>query len=151
MAVTGLVSVYGRPEAYFLDSSSRTTAGLWLQDGQPEKLDRTAASAALGAAILRILDRSRLEIAHPSQDEWSEQRRAMLDPLVKLARMRSWREFVRDVTLVSVEKEDEDLFVTLQHRDSKRLDVFHPGERTHLASPDATSVGTVVSSAMATT
>jgi hypothetical protein len=76
MANSSLVSVYRRSGAYFVVTSAKTTAGLWVHDGEPRRLNQTEAVAAdLAAKCLHALH-SRHALSHPARHEWSERRRA---------------------------------------------------------------------------
>jgi hypothetical protein len=122
---TALATVYRRGETFFIASSDQTTDGLWVGSGSVERVDGVHPEA-LGSALLRQLDRSTVGVRHPRQDEWTAQGRLSLGPILALAKLRSWRSFIRDATLATVTRDGETVRITPQERDGRRLDVFTP-------------------------
>lgn len=142
-----LITIYRRPDGYYLVSSDRTTVGLWVELAQqPVVVDRAAAPDAIGEAALHLVARRAAVIAHPWQNEWAAFRRANRAPLQRRARVRSWRAFVAPADLVSVHRLDNLITVTPLVRDLERTDVFTDNtERSHeLTAPTPQSLGAVI-------
>src|SRR5690606_19952878 len=97
----------------------------------------------IGSALLRQLDRSIIGVRHPRQHEWAAQRRKSLDPIIALAKVRSWRSFIREAAVANVERDRDTIRVVPEARDARRIDVFWEvpeGER-ELLSPTAGDLG----------
>jgi hypothetical protein len=142
-----LITIYRRPDGYYLVSSDRTTIGVWVEPAQqPVVVERAAATDAIGRAALDLVSRRAAVVAHPRQDEWTAFRRANLAPLQRRARVRSWRAFVAPADLVSVHRLDDLITVTPQLRDLKRTDVFTANtERSQeLTAPTPQSLGVAI-------
>ena len=123
MPVTALTTTYRRDGSFFIASSDRTTDGVWVGSGSVERVDGPNA-VAIGAALNRQLDRSVLDVPHPRQDQWPAQGRKSLDPIIALAKLRSWRSFIRDATVAAVERDGDTVRIIPQARDGRRADVF---------------------------
>jgi hypothetical protein len=79
------------------------------------------------ARRFNALGRCTTGVAHPRQDEWGTQAHRSLDPIFKLAGLRSWRAFVRDAVLVTVATETTgSVTVSPNERDADRADGFYP-------------------------
>jgi hypothetical protein len=122
---TALATIYRRNETFFIASSDQTTLGLWVGSGSVERVDGVNAEA-MGSALMRQLDRSTVGVRHPRQDEWRAQGRQSLDPILALAKLKSWRSFIRDATLVTVERDGDAIRITPEQRDDGRIDAFTP-------------------------
>jgi hypothetical protein len=145
MANSSLVSVYRRSGAYFVVTSAKTTAGLWVHDGKPRRLNETETVVAdLGGELLARLAQSPRVVPHPAHDEWPERRRACLAPILRLVKARSWRSFVSAASLVEVERLDD--VVTISRPVPKPTGAFEPDmTRTErLDAPSATEIGHAV-------
>jgi hypothetical protein len=142
---TGNVTLYVRPEGLYVASNDRTTTGLWIGSGLVEIVQRDD-TEAVGRSILGSLDSSVLDVAHPAQDEWSAQRKRSLDPILKLARVRSWRAFISAATTVGISRKGAQVMVTPDRRDERRADVFYPVAETSvtLDNPTPHELGAVV-------
>jgi hypothetical protein len=96
------------------------------------------AAAVLGAEVMTRLTRSARVVPHPRQEEWSRQRRASLTPILRLAKVRSWREFVSSADLVEVERQGDAVTVGRMRRLQKPMGAFEPdigAQRLHAPSP----------------
>ena len=142
-----LVSVYRRSGAYFVVSSAKTTAGLWVHDGEPRRLSESETEMAeLGAEVLARLAKPPRVVPHPAQHEWPQQRRASLTPILRLAEARSWRSFVSEASLVEVEQLNGVVTISPMLPMPKPIGAFEPdGTRTErLAAPSATELGQAI-------
>jgi len=150
MSVTALATIYRRSESFFIASSDRTTAGIWIGSGSVERVDGVDPEA-IGAALLGQLDRSIVGVRHPRQDEWAAQRRKSLDPIIAMAKLRSWRSFIRDAAVATVAREGNTIRITPEARDTRRIDVFRavPERERELLSPTADELGAVTLTAVA--
>jgi hypothetical protein len=100
-----LVTVYRRSGEYLLAGSSRTTEGVWVHDGAPGVLGEAEADPErLGQELLACLALPRPAVPHPGPGEWPDRRRAGLEPILRAARVRSWRAFVSTADLVEVSR-----------------------------------------------
>jgi hypothetical protein len=140
--VTACATIYRRSESFFVASSDQTTVGLWVHSGSVERVDGVN-PAAIGSALMRQLDCSRLRVRHPRQDGWTAQRRKSLDPIIALAKLRSWRSFIRDATLASIDRDGDVYRITPEQRDARRIDVFTPRteHERELPNPTAEELG----------
>jgi hypothetical protein len=147
---TAFATIYRRGESFFITSSDQTTVGLWVHSGSVERVDGVDAEA-IGSALMRQLDRSTLGVPHPRQDEWTAQRRKALDPLIALAKVRSWRSFIRDATLASVERDGDTIRITPEQSDGQRIGVFTPltEREQELLSPSEVELGAASVAAVA--
>ena len=95
------MSVYLRPDGAYVAPSDQTTEGVWIGNGEVEFVSKPD-PGQLGRAIVRGLQRSHIDVAHPRRDEWTQQRRKSLDPITKLAGVRSSRALIRVADVVDV-------------------------------------------------
>ena len=148
MPATAFATIYRRGQSFFITSSDQTTVGLWVHSGSVERVDGVDAET-IGSALMRQLDRSTLGVPHPRQDEWTAQRRKALDPIIALAKVRSWRSFIRDATLASVERDGDTIRITPEQ--SQRIDVFTPltEREQELLSPSEVELGAATLAAVA--
>jgi hypothetical protein len=139
---TALVTIYRLSDSFFIASSDQTIVGVWVHSGSVERVEGVRAEA-VGSAVMRQLDRSRRGVPHPRQDEWTAQRRKSLDPIIALAKLRSWLSFIRDARVASVARDGRTLRITPEQRDARRVDVFTPltEQERKLLSPTATELG----------
>lgn len=142
-----LVSVYRRPDGYYLVVSAQTTTGLWLDVAEPPGvLGLTTDPKELGGAVLDRLARVRPRTPHPQRHEWPDVRRSSLHPITESAEVRSWREFVRAAALVEVGRTDGTFSVTPMKRMAKPQGAFEPdlAAQERLLSPSPASLGQVI-------
>jgi hypothetical protein len=142
VSATALATIYRRTEGFFITSSDRTTEGVWVHSGSVERVDSDDPDA-IGSALLRQLDRSTVDVRHPRQDEWAAQRQKSLDPIIALAKLRSWRSFIRDAAVAKVARDGVTIRVAPQVRDARRIDVFFevPDLERKLLSPTEGELG----------
>ena len=107
------LSIYRRPEGYYLVVSAKTTAGVRVDVPEnPRVLDSAAEAAELGGAALGLLLEPRPTVPHPQRDEWTGVRRRSLGPILKAAKVRSWKSFTAAATLVAVSRTDSTFTIT---------------------------------------
>lgn len=95
------VSVYCRNNGWYISSMSQTTAGVWI--GTPPHLKILSDdSADLGSAVVTALEASRQSVAHPIK--WDK---TLFDPMLSLAGVASWKEFVTSAARVAVAVDQE--------------------------------------------
>jgi hypothetical protein len=68
-----------------------------------------------------------------------------------LAKVRSWRSFIRDATLASVERDGDTIRITPEQSDGQRIDVFTPltEREQELLSPSEVELGAATLAAVA--
>jgi hypothetical protein len=128
-------------------TSAKTTAGLWVHDGEPRRLNESEAVAAdLGSEMLARLAQSPRVVPHPARHEWSERRRASLAPILRPAKARSWRSFVSAASLVEAEQLDDVITISPMQPMPRPVGAFEPDmTRTErLDAPSATEIGQAV-------
>jgi hypothetical protein len=96
-------TVYRRGNALYLNSSSRTTAGLWIATAPFLRVESGSALTARGEAALAALNASQEGVPHPTN--WSE----LVAPLLELAGVRSWATFMKGAACLNLEVEGESL------------------------------------------
>jgi hypothetical protein len=133
-----LVMVYGRPDAYYVTTSARSTSGLWLESGTVAVVPADSDDDVLAEAVSRAVRRPADVIPHPDRKEWPARQKQALTPILRQAHVRSWRAFVAPARLVSVAREGATCTVTPNRRNARRRDVFE--QMTELATelPDFT-------------
>jgi len=142
-----LLSVYGRPDAYYLVPHAQTTSGVWLLDGSPAVVVAVDASPEdLGRAVSRAIAQDGPRVPHPSQQEWTSSQKERRAALFQQAGVRSWRSFERGSALVSVEREGETTTVTPLRRDNARPDAWSDDTQraVHLEAPGEVALGRAV-------
>ena len=107
------LSVYRRPEGYYLVVSAKTTMGLWVAVPEsPEVLGSAAEAAELGGAAVDLLVTPRPTVPHPQRDEWTGVRRRSIGPIMKAAKVRSWKSFTAAAALVAVSRTGSTFTIT---------------------------------------
>src|SRR5690348_10120467 len=107
------LSIYRRPEGYYLVVSARTTRGLWVAVPEsPGVLGSAAEAAELGGAAVDLLVAPRPTVPHPQRDEWTGVRRRSLGPIMKAAKVGSWKSFTAAATLVAVSRTGSTFTIT---------------------------------------
>jgi hypothetical protein len=133
-----LVVVYSRPDAYYVVTSKRTTAGIWVHSGPADMVSSDDDVQALANAVAAAMEPDALVVRHPAQDHWTEWRRQALGPLLRQAQVRSWKAFVLPAALVTIHRLGRACTVTPERRDQRRVDVFHPMVEDEVELPDCT-------------
>jgi hypothetical protein len=130
--------VYGRPDAYYVTTSARSTSGLWLESGTVVVVPADSDDEVLAEAVSRAVRRPADVIPHPDRKEWPARHKQALTPILRQAHVRSWRAFAAPARLVSIVREGATCTVTPNRRNARRRDVFE--QMTELAAelPDLT-------------
>lgn len=147
------LSVYRRPDGYYLVVSAQTIAGLWQHVAEPPKLLGGASEPAnLGSEVLDRLAEPRPITPHPRREEWTEARRNSLDPILKSAGIGSWRAFITRAKQVDVGRTNETFTVTPMKALPKPQGAFAPDLAgvKELRSPSAETLGRAILEAFAT-
>ncbi len=92
-------TIYLRHGDILVHSSSRTTAGVWILSEPCTRLDSDCSNEALGNAVRAALQGSRSDVPHPAV--WT----GLVQPLLKLAKVKSWETFAKGALSASVEEE----------------------------------------------
>ena len=142
--VDALTAVYVRPNGFYLTSSDRTTAGLWMETGNWD-LVTTGLPTDIGVAVLRHLESSRLDVRHPGRHDFTVLRAERVKPLLRLAGVRTWRAFVISAILIQVERRDA-IHVISMKRDGRKIDGFTQiaGADIRLDKPSPYELGVAV-------
>jgi hypothetical protein len=119
------LSVYGRPDAYYLVRHAQTTSGVWLLDGSPAVVGPlSATSEVLGDAVWKVAAPEARRIPHRSQQDWTRDGKERSTALFAQAGVRSWKSFERGSALASVERDGETAIVMALVRDNDRPDAW---------------------------
>jgi hypothetical protein len=147
-----LLSVYLRPDAFYVVAYGTTSTGLWSYSGAPAvTLGLECAARQLGAAVVEALSLTPVSLRHPSdQADWTAHRRQALTPLQRQAGVRSWRAFLSPAKVVHVRRQGATVTVTPYKPDPKRRDA-HVSVEEHaatLTAPDAQALGSAIEIAL---
>jgi len=93
--------LYERDGRLFLRTRSKTTDGLWMDDGPCTVISASEQPGTIGAALLEVLSKSNDRVAPPKS--WDEQSRPLLDA----AGVASWAEFRKGAKCVAVTSGEE--------------------------------------------
>jgi hypothetical protein len=94
-------TAYLRQHVFFVHSLSKTTDGVWIFTEPCLGFDGSASDYDLGKAVADVLDYSKINVRHPTV--WT----GLFDPVLKLANVRSWSQFVRSATCAELAVEDD--------------------------------------------
>lgn len=97
--------VYCRADAWYVGAMSQTTTGLWIGTPPDIKVSHDAGDGRLGQAVIDCLKASQQSIPHPT--EWDNSS----EPMLKLANVRSWTEFMRSASNVSVDADESSITI----------------------------------------
>jgi hypothetical protein len=142
-----LLNIYARSEGYYLVSSAKTSDGLWQHIAEPPTfLEAHVSPAHIGREALEYLAEPRPNTAHPQGGEWKEARRKSLDPIIRAAKVRSWRAFISNATTVDVERTNDSFKVTPMKAMSKPRGGFEPdlSQELGLDSPTPEDLGRAI-------
>ena len=93
---------YKKGDAYYLHSSSKTTAGVWIATAPFLKIEMNSTPSTKGEAVLQV-DASHDVIPHPTN--WA----GLISPLLELAGVKSWATFMKHAKCLNVEADGERL------------------------------------------
>lgn len=146
------LTIYRRPDAYYLVVSAQTTTGLWQHVPEPPTvLSRDCPSTELGRSAQDRLNEYRRITPHPSRDESAQVRRSILAPILRSANAASWRSFITSAHQVDVSRTDQTFTITPMVAVSKPQGAAVPdavGE-TELLSPSPLGLGRAIVRAFA--
>jgi hypothetical protein len=129
---------YKKGDAYYLHSSSKTTAGVWIATAPFLKIETNSTPSTKGGAILLALDASHDAIPHPTN--WA----GLISPLLELAGVKSWATFMKHAKCLNVEADGE-RFRLIPNRNLGSKEGFEPSpekavELSFPSSPDQTGL-----------
>lgn len=136
-------SIHLRSGYFYLASSSRTTTGLWIDTAPFLRLEEGVSDIALGEVILNALNASTHNVAPPHT--WEE----ASAPLLRLAKVKSWRTFMKLNSYASLEL-DEFYLKIVPHRNLENGASIAIPEKTVVLPADclAPVVGAVARNAL---
>jgi len=141
-----MVQIYCSADAWLVCAMSRTTVGVWIAGGPPQRLAGTASAEELGSAVLEAAERSLVGVPHPQLSEWNAISRLLLDA----AGIKTWRTFAQEAGCVEVASEEGQLVVSPQRRQNDDRQVwFEPSDGgSILVNAKPAQVGTAVIAVM---
>jgi hypothetical protein len=146
------LSVYRRPDAYYVVAYGTTSTGMWSYSGGPARiLDLRSTAQELGEVVIEVLSLAPVSMRHPAdQAEWTAHTRRALTPLQKQAKVRSWRAFLSPARTVGVHRDGATVRVTPHRPDPKRRDAQVPVVEhvVTLTAPDPETLGTAIQTAL---
>lgn len=92
-------TVYCRYGILFTESSSKTTAGVWIGTSPLCKIEPGSTQSIIGEAAVKALNASQEGVPHPTN--WN----GLLTPLLELAGVKSWATFMRNAKCLTLEAE----------------------------------------------
>ena len=96
-------AAYKRENKIYLDSESRTTAGVWIGTGPVIVLEESEPSSRKGNCLREVLRHSEEGVPHPTS--WGH----LAKPLLNLAGVTSWSNFAKSAVCCSVQLEGDQL------------------------------------------
>ena len=91
-----LATAYQRNDRIFLHALSKTTDGVWILS-QPVFMVDDINIDKVGELLLEVLESSSENVPHPKS--WAN----LFDPILRLAKLKSWGTFVKSAKCVEVE------------------------------------------------
>lgn len=91
-------AVYKHGRDYFVHAQSRTSAGFWIASMPATLVPVDSRVEDLGAAVVDALAGGAVDVPTPSSDEF----RAMVAPVLAIAKVRSWSALQRSAALCNV-------------------------------------------------
>jgi hypothetical protein len=96
---------YKKANAFYLHSSSKTTAGVWIATDPFLKVELDSPPSAKGEALITALNASQEATPHPTN--WT----GLIAPLLELAGVKSWSTFMKHAKCLNVEVEEKRLML----------------------------------------
>jgi hypothetical protein len=93
-------TAYVRNSLLYLHSCSKTSAGVWIATDPFVRIENGAAREEKGEVAVRVLEASRDGAPHPTN--WS----GLIAPLLGLAKVKSWKVFMKGAACLNLELED---------------------------------------------
>jgi hypothetical protein len=137
---------YKKGDVYYIHSSSKTTAGVWIATAPFIKIDINSEPSTKGEAVLQSLNASQNAVPHPTN--WV----GIISPLLELAGVKSWATFMRHAKCLNVEADGERLRL-IPNRNLGSKEGFEPFpekavELSFPPSPDQTGLALEVAMAL---
>jgi hypothetical protein len=98
-------TAYKKGNALYLQSLSRTTAGVWIATVPFVKVEMGSTPSAKGETVIKLLNASQDGAPHPTH--WS----GLIAPLLELAGVKSWASFMKNAISLNLEAEGERLTI----------------------------------------
>jgi hypothetical protein len=138
-------SVYRRADGWYLSAMSRSTVGLWMATSPFGRLSTEERLTVVGEAVLRALQASQQDLAHPTRFD------QVFEPMLALAGVTSWAKFMRGASNVSVDDDGEWLNLEPSRNQGPRDGYTPLLERTFRIAHDSTpeAIGQAVQQAIA--
>jgi hypothetical protein len=96
------ISVYARHDGWYINAMSQTTTGLYISTPPYLREYANISSQGLGEAALLALSKCQFGVPHPT--EWDH----LLQPILDLAGVRTWTQFMRDVPSIDADYDEEE-------------------------------------------
>jgi len=117
---TTSAAVYVRDKRYFVHAYSITVKGIAVASDPFFAVESKAGDESLGAAVESALMKSRTEVPDLPASARHDA------PLLKLAKVRSWREFMRGAKYLAVVRSGKD--ISIERWDNDGFRTFEPSE-----------------------
>jgi hypothetical protein len=130
-------SAYRRKDHIILFAVSDTTAGVGIAAAPVLRVKADNVSE-LGRAILAVLEGSRSNVPHPTQDGWKE----VAAPVLKVAGVKSWNTFAKAAKNVDIRFDTNRVsFIPTKNLGPKDGFVVLPAEKVRTSAPTETELG----------
>lgn len=113
-------TVYLFKRDLILHAMSKTTDGVWILNEPCERFAADVAEDMLGAAAKAALQRSRSEVPHPTDF------RAVTEPLLRAAGVKSWNTFAKSARCVELEESEPGVLELIPTENKGADDGFVP-------------------------
>lgn len=147
------LTIYARAEGYYLVASAKTAAGLLQHVAEPPTFSGIdAPPSQIGRLALVRLSEPRPRTPHPERDEWSDVRRTTVQPVIRAAKVASWREFITNTAMVEVARAGDAFKVMPMTALARPQGAYEPAinEEIGLVSPTPEDLGLAVLRAFTT-
>ena len=137
-------TVYQFKRELILHAMSKTADGVWILAEPCERFPSDVADDALGQALQAALKRSREGIPHPTDF------RAVTEPLLRVAGVKSWNTFAKSALCVEVEEPQPDVVELIPTENKGAEDGFIPrGDKTRVCGVGNAELGKAIRAALA--
>ena len=103
-----IANVYLRGTAFFIRSVSNVDGAHWIATGPCMRLPIDCNDLDLGGGVMSALEHSEPSVPHPGRDGW----KAVLQPLLEAANVKTWSTFIRSAYNVRVSMENGSIEIT---------------------------------------
>ena len=114
--MTKLAGLHLRKGQYVAHSWSLTTDRLWVANGLFDLLDAQTDNRELGKAVRRMLDASRSGVPTPDLRTGP----SPFAPVLSALGLRSYRTYAKDIRIIHIEQDGDNLVVTPHHNGGPR-------------------------------